>query len=45
MNVITESAREGLINKILYADNLTLISESKENLGEKFLKRGEAFES
>ena len=37
MNVISENAK-GLMNKILYADDLVLISESIENLKEKFLK-------
>ena len=32
MNVISENAREGLMNKILYVDDLVLMSESKENL-------------
>ena len=33
-----------MINKILYANDLVLMSESKENLKEKFLKWKEAFE-
>ena len=33
------------MNKVLYADDLALISKSKENLKEKFLKWKEAFES
>ena len=32
--VITENAREGLINKILYADDLVLMSKSVQNLRE-----------
>ena len=36
VDVISENAREGLINKVLYADNLVLMSESIENLKEKF---------
>ena len=36
--VISENAREGLMNEILYADDLVLMSESVENLIEKFLK-------
>ena len=38
VNVISENGREGLMNEILYADDLVLISESIENLKEKFLK-------
>ena len=34
---IKKCAKEGLINKILYADDYILISVSKENLTEKFL--------
>ena len=37
MDVITENAK-GLMNEILYADDLVLISESMENLREKFLE-------
>ena len=45
VDVISENARERLINEILYADDLALMSESMENLKEKFLKWKEAFES
>ena len=45
VDVISENAREGLMNKILYEDDLVLISESIETLKEKFLKWKEAFES
>ena len=45
VDVISENAREGLMNEILYADDLVLLSESTENLNEKFLKWKEAFES
>ena len=38
VDVISENAREGLMNEILYADDLVLMSESIENLKEKFLK-------
>ena len=41
---ITENAREGLTNEILYVDDLVLMSESIENLKEKFLKWKDAFE-
>ena len=36
VNVILENAREGLMNEILYADDLVLMSESMENVKEKF---------
>ena len=36
VDVISENAREGLMNKILYADDLVLMSESMENLKEVF---------
>ena len=39
------NAREGLMNKILYADDFVLISESIKNLNEKFFTWEEAFES
>ena len=45
VDVISENAREGLMNEILYADDLVLMSESMENLKEKFLKWKEVFES
>ena len=38
VNVISGNAREGLMNKILYEDDLVFMSESIENLKEKFLK-------
>ena len=38
VDVILENAREGLMNKTLYADNFILMSESMEILKEKFLK-------
>ena len=45
VDVISENAREGLMNEILYGDDLVLMSKSMENLKEKFLKSKEAFES
>ena len=45
VDVISKNAREGLMNEILYADGLVLMSESIQNLKEKFLKWKEAFES
>ena len=43
VDVITEYAREDLINEILFADNLVLCNKSMEK--RKFLKWKEAFES
>ena len=37
VDVISENAKERLMNEILYADDLVLMSESIENLKEKFL--------
>ena len=45
VDVISENAREGLMNEILYADDLVLMNKSIENLKEKFFKWKEAFES
>ena len=45
VDVISENVKEGLMNKILYADDLVFVSESIENLKEKFLKWKEEFES
>ena len=45
VDVTMENAREALMNEISYADNSVLISESIENLKEKFLKWKEAFDS
>ena len=36
VNVLTEHAREGLLNEVLYADDLVLMSESLEDLRERF---------
>ena len=44
-NAISENAREGLMNKILYANDLVLMSESTENWREKFSKWKAAFNS
>ena len=38
MDVISENVREGLMNEILYMDDLALMSESIENFKNKFLK-------
>ena len=45
MNVITENAREGLMNENFYADDLVLIRESMESLREKVFKKNEALGS
>ena len=45
VDVALENAREGLMNGVLYADDLLLISESMKYLKEKVLKWQEAFES
>ena len=45
VDVITESAREGLMKEVLYADDLVLMSETIEKLREKFRKWKEAFKS
>ena len=44
MDVISENAKEGLMNEILYADDSVSMSESMENLKEKFEWK-EVFES
>ena len=36
VDVISENAREGMMNKMLYVDDLVLMRESIENLKEKF---------
>ena len=36
VDVVTEHAREGLLNEILYANDLVLMSESLEDLRERF---------
>ena len=44
VDVVTELAREGVLSKLLYADDLVLMSETIEELRNKFLKWKEAFE-
>ena len=44
VDVVTEYAREGLLNEILYAYNLVLMSESLEDLRERFQRRRSALE-
>ena len=45
VDVITENTIEGLMNEILYADDLVVMSKSMENLRDNFLKWREALES
>ena len=45
VDVVTEGAREGLMNEILFADDLVLMVETMEGLSEKFNKWKSAFES
>ena len=45
VDVTSKNAGEGLMNEILYADDLDLMNENIKNLKEKFLKRKEAIES
>ena len=44
VDVVTEHAKEGLLNKILYADDLVLMSESLEDLRERFERWRSALE-
>ena len=44
VDVVTEHAREGLLNEVLYADDLVLMSESLEDLREIFQRRRSALE-
>ena len=36
VDVITENARRGVVNELLYADDLVLMSEDMEDLKERF---------
>ena len=45
VDVVIEFAREGALSEFLYADDLVLMSETFEGIGNKFLKWKEAFES
>ena len=36
VDVITENARRGVVNELLYVDDLVLMSEPMEDLKEKF---------
>ena len=44
-DVITDIAREGALSELLYADEIVLMSETIEGLGNNYLKWKEAFES
>ena len=43
--VITENARRGVVNKLLYADDLVIMSENMEDLKERFWNWKDALES
>ena len=44
IDVVTEHARKGIFNEILYADDLVLMSESLEDLRERFQRWRSALE-
>ena len=44
VDVVTEHAREGLLNEILYADDLVMMNESLEDLRERFQRWRRALE-
>ena len=44
VDFVTESARRGLVNESLYADNLVLMSETMKELREKFWNWKDALE-
>ena len=45
VDVVTEFAREDALNELLYADDLFLMRDTFQGLGNKLLKLMEAFES
>ena len=45
VDIVTENTREDLMKKVLYADDLVLMSETMEGLKERFLKWRSALES
>ena len=45
VDVITENARRGVVNELLYADDLVIMSEDMEDLKERFWNRKNALES
>ena len=44
VDVVTEFAREGVLNELLYVDDFVLMRETIEGLMDKFLTLKEAFE-
>ena len=45
MDVITENAGRGVVNKLLHSDNLVIMSEDMEDLKERFWNWKDALES
>ena len=45
VDVITEKARMGMVNELLYPDDFVLMSETMEDLQEKFLNWKDALAS
>ena len=45
VDAVTEQARKGLLNEILYADDLVLMNENLEDLRERFQRWRGALES
>ena len=45
VDIITENARRGVVNELLYANGLVLMSETMEDLKERFWNRKTALES
>ena len=45
VDVITENAKRGVVNELVYADDLVLMSETMEDLKERFWNQKDALES
>ena len=45
MDAITENARRGIVDELLYADHLVLMSKTMEDLKERLWNRKDALES
>ena len=45
VNVITKNARRGVVNELLYADDLVLMNKTMEDLKERFWNWKDALES
>ena len=45
VDIVTEFARESVLNELLYADDLVLMSETIEGLRNKFSNLKETFET